>query len=101
MGMTNNVITVFRACARVRRARSDRGRPQARLSEERMVWSRTMLVPKDVSARGARIRFVEAGAGKPLVLLHDCGATHETFGEVIAQLAGTFRVIAPDLPGFG
>lgn len=60
-----------------------------------------MLVPKDVSARGARIRFVEAGAGAPLVLLHDCGATHETFAEVIAQLAGSFRVIAPDLPGFG
>jgi pimeloyl-ACP methyl ester carboxylesterase len=60
-----------------------------------------MLVPKDVSARGARIRFVEAGAGAPLVLLHDCGATHETFAELIAELAGTFRVIAPDLPGFG
>lgn len=60
-----------------------------------------MLVPKDVSARGARIRFVETGAGTPLVLLHDCGATHDTFSEVIARLAGSFRVIAPDLPGFG
>lgn len=67
-----------------------------------VVWSAaSMLVPKDVSARGARIRFVEAGAGTPLVLLHDCGATHETFAEVIAQLAGSFRVVAPDLPGFG
>jgi pimeloyl-ACP methyl ester carboxylesterase len=60
-----------------------------------------MLIPKDVSARGARIRFVEAGAGAPLVLLHDCAATHAAFAEVIAALAGSFRVIAPDLPGFG
>jgi pimeloyl-ACP methyl ester carboxylesterase len=65
---------------------------------------------RDVSARGARIRFVEAGpvrgsddeaAASPLVLLHDCAATHETFAEAIARLAETFHVIAPDLPGFG
>lgn len=60
-----------------------------------------MLLPKDVSARGARIRFVEAGAGAPLVLLHDCAASHEVFTGLIERLAGTFRVIAPDLPGFG
>lgn len=59
------------------------------------------LRPKDVSARGARIRFVEAGAGTPVVLLHDCSASHETWVPIMQRLAGTFRVIAPDLPGFG
>jgi pimeloyl-ACP methyl ester carboxylesterase len=59
------------------------------------------LAPRDVSARGARIRFVEAGAGPALLLLHDCLASHETFRATIGQLAGSFRVIAPDLPGFG
>ncbi len=59
------------------------------------------LVPKDVSTRGARIRFVEAGAGAPLLLVHDALATHATFLSTVAHLAGSFRVIAPDLPGFG
>ena len=60
-----------------------------------------MLVAKDVSARGARIRFVEAGAGPPLLLVHDFAATRETWSAALTRLAGTFRVIAPDLPGFG
>ena len=60
-----------------------------------------MLVPKDVSARGARIRFVEAGAGAPLVLVHDFGATREVWTATVMRLAQRFRVVAPDLPGFG
>lgn len=66
-----------------------------------MLWSAPMLVPKDVSARGARIRFVEAGAGPPLLLVHDFGATREMWTSSIQRLAQTFRVVAPDLPGFG
>jgi pimeloyl-ACP methyl ester carboxylesterase len=60
-----------------------------------------MLVPQDVSARGARIRFVEAGAGPPLLLVHDFAATRESWSATIARLSDTFRVVAPDLPGFG
>ncbi|MBX3192500.1 MAG: alpha/beta hydrolase [Labilithrix sp.] len=53
------------------------------------------------SARGTRIRFVEAGSGPPLVLLHDNLASHETFLGAIERLAMSFHVVAPDLPGFG
>jgi pimeloyl-ACP methyl ester carboxylesterase len=60
-----------------------------------------MLLTKDVSARGARIRFVEAGAGPPLVLLHDFAATRETWAAAMTRLSRTFRVVAPDFPGFG
>jgi pimeloyl-ACP methyl ester carboxylesterase len=59
------------------------------------------LLARDVATRGARIRFVEGGIGPALVLLHDSMANHETFGAALAHLAGSFRVIAPDLPGFG
>lgn len=59
------------------------------------------LVPKDVSARGARIRFVEAGAGPPLLLIHDFAASREVWTRTITRFADGFRVIAPDLPGFG
>lgn len=59
------------------------------------------MVPKDVSTRGARIRFVEAGAGPAVVLVHDAIASHATFERCAAKLAASFRVVAPDLPGFG
>lgn len=62
---------------------------------------RPVLVPKDVSARGARIRFVEAGAGAPLLLVHDFAATREVWTAALTRFAQSYRVIAFDLPGFG
>jgi pimeloyl-ACP methyl ester carboxylesterase len=60
---------------------------------------------RDVSARGARIRFVESegapSGGAPLVLVHDGLASHETFLATMEHLSSSFRVVAPDLPGFG
>jgi pimeloyl-ACP methyl ester carboxylesterase len=56
---------------------------------------------RDVAARGARIRFVEAGAGAPLVLVHDYLSSHLAWEDVVPRLARRFRVIVPDLPGFG
>jgi len=56
---------------------------------------------RDVAARGARIRFVEAGSGPPLVLVHDYLASRVAWDDVLPRLATSFRVIVPDLPGFG
>ncbi len=54
-----------------------------------------------MAARGARIRFVEAGSGPPLILVHDYLASRVVWDDVLPRLAERFRVIAPDLPGFG
>ena len=48
-----------------------------------------------------RISFVEAGVGEPVVALHGLGGTKASFLPTIAALAGSFRVVALDLPGFG
>jgi pimeloyl-ACP methyl ester carboxylesterase len=56
---------------------------------------------RDVAARGARVRFSEAGEGRPLVLLHDYLASRVAWEDVVPRLAEHFRVIVPDLPGFG
>jgi pimeloyl-ACP methyl ester carboxylesterase len=56
---------------------------------------------RDVAARGARIRFSEAGQGPPLVLIHDYLASRLAWEAVQPHLARRFRVIVPDLPGFG
>jgi pimeloyl-ACP methyl ester carboxylesterase len=54
-----------------------------------------------VAARGARIRFAEAGTGVPLLLVHDYLASRVTWDDVLPRLAERFRVVVPDLPGFG
>jgi pimeloyl-ACP methyl ester carboxylesterase len=42
-----------------------------------------------------------AGAGEPVLLIHGLGATKGSFLPTVAALAGSFRTIAVDLPGFG
>jgi pimeloyl-ACP methyl ester carboxylesterase len=44
---------------------------------------------------------VEAGTGAPLILLHDYLASRVVWDDVLPALAASFRVIAPDMPGFG
>ncbi len=61
----------------------------------------TNPIVRDVASRGARVRFVEAGAGRPLVLVHDYLSSHLAWEEALPRLATRFRVIVPDLPGFG
>ena len=56
-----------------------------------------------VEADGVKVFYREAGEpGAPVVLLlHGFPTSSFMFRELIPRLAGQFRVIAPDLPGFG
>src|SRR6476619_2701141 len=56
---------------------------------------------RDVTARGVRMRVVEAGSGPPPILILDILVSHLEFESVLGPLAERFRVFAPDLPGFG
>ncbi len=51
--------------------------------------------------RGARLGWLEAGAGPPLLLLHGASGGGANWYDVLAPLAASHRVLAPDLPGFG
>lgn len=46
-------------------------------------------------------RVMEAGSGWPLVYLHGAEGPHAGWPEFLATLADGYRVIAPDLAGFG
>lgn len=41
------------------------------------------------------------GSGEPLVLVHGFGADKDNWNRLARQLRGRFRIIAPDLPGYG
>jgi pimeloyl-ACP methyl ester carboxylesterase len=53
------------------------------------------------SIDGLRVHFRLRGSGEPLVLLHGWGQTSLGFAGVMPALEKQFRVLAPDLPGFG
>ncbi len=47
------------------------------------------------------IHYVEEGSGPALLLLHGWGSSCAAWRGIMAELCGKYRVIAPDLPGFG
>jgi pimeloyl-ACP methyl ester carboxylesterase len=56
---------------------------------------------RTVVTRHARVSTLEAGIGPPVLAIHGLGGTKGSFLLTVAALAGRFRVVAVDLPGFG
>jgi pimeloyl-ACP methyl ester carboxylesterase len=54
---------------------------------------------QDVEIDGMPIRYLAAGEGPPVVLLHGAGDNALDWQWVMPALAATYRVYAPDLPG--
>ncbi len=50
---------------------------------------------------GLETYFTLEGGGDPVVLLHGWGASSQSLAPICGALAGTFRVLVVDLPGFG
>ncbi len=47
------------------------------------------------------INLIDKGEGEAVLLLHGWGARADIYGSVINPICSHYRVIAPDLPGFG
>ncbi len=60
-----------------------------------------MIRHRSVPVRGAAFHVAEAGEGEPILLLHGWPEFWRTWEPVMHRLAGRFRLIAPDLRGFG
>lgn len=56
---------------------------------------------KTVTVMGQTMAYVEAGAGRPIVLLHGNPTSSYLWRDVIPPLSGLGRCIAPDLIGMG
>jgi pimeloyl-ACP methyl ester carboxylesterase len=61
----------------------------------------TARIHRDIKASGVRLRVTETGEGPSLVLLHGLFMDHTTWDPVSDELGRQYRVVAPDLPGFG
>ncbi len=62
---------------------------------------RSHLVRKTATIDGFDIAYLEGGSGEPLVLVHGFGADKDNFTQVSRALTPHYRVIIPDMPGFG
>lgn len=54
-----------------------------------------------IDIHGAGIEYLEQGSGEPVMLLHSSGASSAQWRALIDRLSSRFRVIAPDLYGYG
>jgi pimeloyl-ACP methyl ester carboxylesterase len=62
------------------------------------------LQGRTIEVGGLATHVVDAGEGHPLVLVHGAGPATRvrfSFGTVLADLAGRYRVVAADMPGYG
>ncbi len=62
---------------------------------------RAGLVSRRQTQGGINWHYLEGGHGEPLVLLHGFNADADHFCRVSGRLRTHFRILAPDLPGFG
>jgi 3-oxoadipate enol-lactonase len=56
---------------------------------------------KSLSVRGTELCFVDCGHGQPVLFVHGFPLDHTMWTAQIDVLSGQYRVIAPDLRGFG
>ena len=50
---------------------------------------------------GVRVEFLEQGAGEPVILLHSSASSSAQWRSLAGRLSDRFRVLAPDLYGYG
>lgn len=56
---------------------------------------------KEIMAADFNWVYYEGGKGATVVLLHGAGLSKDMWGEMLPELAKSFHLIVPDLPGFG
>ncbi len=55
----------------------------------------------NINVKGYNINYIDKGEGPAVVLLHGWGSSCGAFNYIINNFCDSFRMIAPDLPGFG
>jgi pimeloyl-ACP methyl ester carboxylesterase len=56
---------------------------------------------RSVTANGIRQHYIDAGQGPAVVLLHGFPFTNYTWRNQIPELSKKYRVVAPDMRGYG
>lgn len=68
---------------------------------DQMTRDRSKFASKFVDVHGARMHYLEAGQGSPILFLHGVPTSSYVWRNIIPHLSTLGRCIAPDLIGFG
>jgi len=68
---------------------------------DRLEWAQAIPIQYVTVNGGVKLRYIKAGAGPTLVLLHTLRTQLDLFEKVVADLAKSFTVYALDYPGPG
>ena len=60
-----------------------------------------MQTLKTLTVDGRNIAYQDSGTGPPVILAHCSSATHVMWAPVVTALSGRYRVLVPDLLGYG
>ncbi len=55
----------------------------------------------NITVKGYKVNYIDKGQGPTVVLLHGWGSSCGAFNYIINNFEDSFRMVAPDLPGFG
>ena len=66
-----------------------------------MAFSAAPLPKKFCKVKGRRLAYAEVGTGRPIVLLHGNPTSSYLWRNIVPHLAGSGKVIVPDLIGHG
>ena len=72
-----------------------------RRRQKRVTAADQRIATRSVAVDGAKMHYLTAGRGEPVLLLHGYTQTSRMWRPIIPLLAERFQVIAPDLPGIG
>lgn len=70
----------------------------------RLVWLNPSLNPfptHDLDTGSGRMHYVDEGEGAPIVMVHGTPSWSFLYRQLIRDLSGSYRCIAPDQLGFG
>jgi pimeloyl-ACP methyl ester carboxylesterase len=73
----------------------------ASLTSSAQAQKRVTIESRFADANGIKLHYLAAGKGEPILLLHGYAQTSHMWRPLIAKLAKTHTVVAPDLRGFG
>jgi pimeloyl-ACP methyl ester carboxylesterase len=76
------------------------GLRQRPVAPEKLYWAPDLPI-RYTEIDGNRIRYIKAGSGPNLVLLHTVRTQLDIFEKIVPTLAKSFTVYAPDYPGHG
>ena len=100
--MNSHLRLALVACVAALLAACDSVGPSLKDSAFAIERSRADLARKEIALPGGlRMVYLDGGQGAPLVLVHGFGADKDNFTRVARGLTPHYRVIVPDLVGFG